>query len=65
METTTPDLAAGMALARELVRRTGVTDPETLRSVARTVRSLASSELEEGAARGFEALAREIEEATP
>jgi len=49
----------GLALAREIVERTGVRDPDALRRAAEQVERLASSDLERAVAAGFRAIAAE------
>jgi hypothetical protein len=64
METAPPALETirGLALARELVRRTGVRDPATLRRAADLVEVRATSELERAVAAGFRVEAAALED---
>lgn len=55
-----PDFVAGLELAQELARRTGVRDPETLREAAATVEALATSALERGVAADFRLIADDL-----
>ncbi len=52
----------GLELARILVERTGVRDPQALRAAAARIESCATSPLELACARGFRIVAAEQEE---